>query len=143
MGLLKTLTAIAPKRKESQKTIDLESFEDRKITYHKDGFTTSRNCQGSPNVLKTSFDAIYHKFENQCKVDEFEQEKLMQPYKNELKCKRTELLNNQDENNNLDAEVKLQEGNIQMLKKTIVDVKDNPEPYVEVQKGASAKFWIG
>lgn len=145
MGLLKRLTAITPKSviKTNNDNNSFESFEDRKKTYHKNGFDTSRSCQGSPDVLKTSFDAIYHKFENQCKVDEFEQEKLMQPYKNELKCKQTELLNQQDDTNNFENEIRAQDEKIETLKKQIIDVKDNPEPYVEVSKGASAKFWIG
>jgi len=143
MGLLKKLTTLTSQNGKFsiEKT---EHVEDEKITYHDDGYKTSKACQGNSHNLQSSLDTIYQKFEIKCKVNYLEQEKLKLPYITEQKGKRTALLNTTEElEKNKKTEEQILE-KIERLNKDCREVKSHPEKFfIDIDKKASAKFWIG
>ncbi len=142
MGLLKNLIQLKSQNgKEKKKN---SSFEEEKKTYHDDGYSKSKSCQGKPQNLKTNLEAIYHKFENNCKEEDLEQAKLKQPYLTELKGKKTSLLNKLDEKNKLQEKVERFNVVIEELKQDKINVRNNPKDYgIDISRKSSAKFWIG
>jgi hypothetical protein len=143
MGLLKSIAQIKPTKKQEETEIT-HSFEDQKVTFHEDGRSTSRSCQGRSENLQASLDAIYHKFENNCKKEEVEQIKLKQPYVTELKGKKTLLLTKDEEIQREKERLEEKENKIEKLRADIVKVRRSPQDYgIPVDRRSSSKFWIG
>lgn len=143
MGLLKSIAQIKPTKKPELE-VDKPTFEDQKVTYHEDGRSTSRLCQGRSENLQASLSAIYHKFENNCKKEEEEQVKLKQPYVTELKGKKTLMLTKGEELQREKEKLEEKEKKIDKLKSDIVNVRRNPQDYgIPVERKSSSKFWIG
>ena len=143
MGLLKSIAQIKqskiPDVKENQ-----PSFEEQRKTYHTDGYSTSKSCQGRSENLQASLDAIYFKFENNCKKEEVEQIKLKQPYVTELKGKKTLLLTKDEELQREKNRIEDRETKIEKLKSDIVKVQRSPQEYgIPVDRRSTSKFWIG
>ncbi|GGI56974.1 hypothetical protein [Winogradskyella haliclonae] len=143
MGLLKRLTQLTSQN--SNETIEKpEQIENQKVTYHDDGFNKSKACSGNTHNLKTSLDTLYESFEKKCKEDFANQERLKQPYIAEQKGKKTTLLNKNEEHERLEKKVRDINNEIENLEEVCRKVRTNPEDYiVDVDKKASAKFWIG
>ncbi len=143
MGLLKSIAQIKPTKKQEETEIT-HSFEDQKLTFHEDGRSTSRSCQGRSENLQASLDAICHKFENNCKKEEVEQIKLKQPYVTELKGKKTLLLTKDEEIQREKERLEEKENKIEKLRADIVKVRRSPQDYgIPVDRRSSSKFWIG
>lgn len=143
MGLLKSISQLKPSMKNKELKA-VKTIEEERITYHNDGFLSSKSCQGRAENLKTNLEAIYQKFENNCRVEELEQNKLKQPYITELKGKRTILLNKGEELEREKEKLDKVEDNIKKLKSDIVNVRRNPQDYgIPVDRRSSSKFWIG
>ncbi len=143
MGLLKKLTQLTSQN-GAMDVVKPETVEKPKITYHEDGYKVSEDCSGNTHNLQSSLGALYQAFEKKCKEDFIDQERLKQPYIAELKGKKTTLLNKDDELDRLEKKEDGINAEIDGLNQDCRKVKTNPEDYlVDVDKKASAKFWIG
>lgn len=113
-------------------------------SYHNQGVGASRACQGQHHNLKTSLEALFHRFENDCKIKELEQQKLKQPYVAEQKGKNTALLNKSEELGRLGEQKSTVEDQIEKLRQDKINVRNNPSDYgLDVDRKSSIKFWIG
>jgi len=142
MGLLKRLTALTSQNGNS----NLSTIEhiDEKITYHDDGKHSSKACQGNAHNLQASLDMIYQKFENKCKTNYIEQQRLKHPYTTEQKGKKTALLNKIEEIKKNEKNIEEINEHIEKLNQDCRKVKISPEEFfVDIDKRATAKFWIG
>lgn len=143
MGLLKKLTQLTSQNGKMD-IIKPETAINDKLTYHNEGYNTSKACQGNSHNLQISLDTIYQKFENKCKIDFNEQERLKQPYVTEQKGKKTALLNKTEELERIENNVGKVNMDIEKLNQDCRKVKIKPEEFfVDIDKKASAKFWIG
>lgn len=141
MRLLNNLIQTKPK---NDSILSSTNLEEQKVTYHKDGYDRSKSCQGRSENLKGALEAIYYRFENDCKTKTAEQDKLKQPYVSELKGKNTSLLNKNEDLEKLASEHDVKNTRIEKLKQDIINVKRKPLDYgLEVSRKASARFWIG
>ncbi|MGO4773664.1 ABC transporter permease [Flavobacterium sp. W22_SRS_FK3] len=135
------------KSEESSFKIFEENEEDReqiRITYYQSGFAASVKATGKPIVLKACLQNLYMSFEDQCRKQKMEQDRLKQPYREEQEKNKTELKKSeaaigifekkeQDINNSVDE-----------IKNEIIEVKRNPDKYgIEEGKGLKAQFYIG
>ncbi|MDC6363999.1 MULTISPECIES: hypothetical protein [Flavobacteriaceae] len=143
MGILKKLASLRPNNEHKETT--LKKVESNPSTdYSHEGYETSKSCQGSEHTLKISLETIYQKFENDCKIDLANQERLKQPYTTELKGKTTALLNKTEEKETLENEAGEYEEQIEKLRQDTINVRRNPLDYgLDVDKRSTAKFWIG
>ncbi len=140
MGLLKRLTQLNSKKE----TVSIDTSEKQGITAHDNGYSNSKACSGNPHNLQISLESTYEAFEKKCKEDYTNQERLKQPYVAEQKGKKTNLLNKDEEYNRLKGKITAIHQDIDNLKQVCRKVKTNPEDYIlDVDKKASAKFWIG
>jgi predicted nucleic acid-binding Zn-ribbon protein len=125
----------------------LEDTDDReqiRITYYQSGFASSTKASGKPIVLQACFQNLFSSFEDQCRRQLAEQEKLKQPYKEEQEKLRTEL-------KKLETGLGIYEkkeadivDSIEAVKREIVDVKHNPGNHgVDADKRPKAQFYIG
>ncbi|CAD0007017.1 sugar ABC transporter permease [Flavobacterium chungangense] len=146
MKTLSQLFSLKKTEDSSSKSFE-ENEEDReqiRITYYQSGFAASIKATGKPIVLKACLQNLYMSFEDQCRKQKMEQDRLKQPYREEQEKNRTELKKSeaaigifekkeQDINNTIDE-----------IKNEIIEVKRNPDKYgIEDGKGLKAQFYIG
>ncbi|MFC6244021.1 hypothetical protein [Flavobacterium psychroterrae] len=118
--------------------------EQIRITYYQSGFAASIKATGKPIVLKACLQNLYMSFEDQCREQKVEQDRLKQPYKEEQEKNRTELKKSEAAIGIY--EKKEQDVNIEIdqIKNEIIEVKRNPDKYgIEDGKGLKAQFYIG
>jgi len=120
-----------------------EDREQIRITYYQSGWAASLKATGKPIVLRACLQNLFSSFEDQCRKQKLEQEKLKQPYKEEQEKERTELKKceiaigvyekkEQDLNESIDEK-----------KQEIVEVRHNPDKFIENGKGQRAPLYIG
>lgn len=145
MKSLKELFSLK-KVEEPQLTIIEDNEDDReqiRITYYQSGFAASIKATGKPIVLRACLQNLYSSFEDQCRRQMQEQERLKQPYKEDQEKSKIELKKletglsihekkEEDFNNQIDE-----------LKQEIVEVRKNPDKYIDGIKGLTAQFYIG
>lgn len=122
---------------------NIEEQQSVRITYYQSGFAASIKATGKPIVFRACLQNLFTSFEDQCRRQVLDQEKLKQPYREEQEKNRTEL-------KKCETLVGIYEQKeVEIVKKIdsaqaeIVDVRVNPEKYIEDGKGGSAQFYIG
>ncbi|GGF10093.1 ABC transporter permease [Flavobacterium limi] len=146
---MKSLTQLFSLKKTADSSINAynESEEDReqiRITYYQSGFAASIKATGKPIVLKACLQNLYMSFEDQCRKQKLEQDRLKQPYREEQEKNRTEL-------KKCEAAIGIYEKKEQdinesadLIKNEIIEVKRNPDKFgIEDGKGLKAQFYIG
>jgi hypothetical protein len=146
---MKSLTQLFSLKKIEEVPVNAfeEKEEDReqiRITYYQSGFAASVKATGRPIVLKACLQNLYMSFEDQCRKQKLEQDRLKQPYREEQEKNRSEL-------KKCDAAIGIYEkkeqdviDSIDDIKHEIVEVKRNPDKYgIEDGKGLKAQFYIG
>lgn len=125
-------------------TLDEEDREQIRITYYQSGFAASAKASGKPIVLQACFQNLFSSFEDQCRRQKAEQEKLKQPYFEEQERLRTELKKLETGKEIYEKKESDTAEAIERTKKEIVDVKYDPEKFgVDADKRPKAQFYIG
>lgn len=137
----------------TKKTEDsaLKSFDDNeedreqiRITYYQSGFAASVKATGKPIVLKACLQNLYMSFEDQCRKQKMEQDRLKQPYREEQEKNRTELKKSEAAIGIYEKKEQDINTEIDQIKNEIIEVKRNPDKYgIEDGKGLKAQFYIG
>ncbi len=141
---LKNLFTIKKPTQSQEPTEAEEDREQIRITYYQSGFAASMKASGKPIVLQACLQNLFASFEDQCRRQEIEQEKLKQPYKEEQERYRTELKKLETGLSIFEEKEQKNNQNIDRLYKEIIDVKNDPEKYgVEADKRPKAQFYIG
>jgi hypothetical protein len=151
MEKLRNLFAI---KKENQKDKELDSDtvvqenirnqENLRITYYQSGFAAAQKATGKPIVLKACLQNVYNSFEDQCRNQKIEQEKLKKPYYEEIERQKSEIkkLETVKEIND-EKQVKCN-NQLQQIKNDIIDVRVNPDNHgLIVERNPKVKFYIG
>jgi hypothetical protein len=124
-----------------------ENEEDReqiRITYYQSGFAASIKATGKPIVLKACLQNLYMSFEDQCRKQKLEQDRLKQPYREEQEKNRTELKKCEAAIGIYEKKEQDVNDNIDQIKNEIIEVKRNPDKFgIEDGKGLKAQFYIG
>jgi hypothetical protein len=118
--------------------------EQIRITYYQSGFAASVKATGKPIVLKACLQNLYMSFEDQCRKQKLEQDRLKQPYREEQEKNRTELKKSEVAIGIYEKKEQDLSDDIDQIKNEIVEVKRNPDKYgIEDGKGLKAHFYIG
>ncbi|WP_343616556.1 ABC transporter permease [Flavobacterium sp.] len=124
-----------------------ENEEDReqiRITFYQSGFAASVKATGKPIVLKACLQNLYMSFEDQCRKQKMEQDRLKQPYREEQEKNRTELKKSETAIGIYEKKEQDINDNMDKIKNEIIEVKRNPDKYgIEEGKGLKAQFYIG
>ncbi|MFW0738145.1 ABC transporter permease [Flavobacterium sp. T12S277] len=146
---MKSLTQLFSLKKTDD--IQTNAFEENendreqiRITYYQSGFAASIKATGKPIVLKTCLQNLYMSFEDQCRKQKLEQDRLKQPYKEEQEKNRTELKKSEAAIGIYEKKEQDINEEIDQIKNEIIEVKRNPDKYgIEDGKGLKAQFYIG
>jgi len=135
------------KVEESQiASLNEENAEDReqiRITYYQSGWAASVKATGKPIVLRACLQNLFSSFEDQCRKQQLEQERLKQPYKEEQEKERTELKKCEIAIGVYEKKEQDYDISIDNKKQEIVEVKHNPDKFIENGKGQRVPFYIG
>ncbi|MFV5688913.1 ABC transporter permease [Flavobacterium sp. ZT3R25] len=146
---MKSLTQLFSLKKvdEAPKNDIDENENDRdqiRITYYQSGFAASIKATGKPIVLKACLQNLYMSFEDQCRKQKLEQDRLKQPYREEQEKNRTELKKCEAAIGIYEKKEQDLNEDINQIKSEIVEVKRNPDKFgIEEGKGLKAHFYIG
>jgi peptidoglycan hydrolase CwlO-like protein len=131
----------APKNDIDENENDREQI---RITYYQSGFAASIKATGKPIVLKACLQNLYMSFEDQCRKQKLEQDRLKQPYREEQEKNRTELKKCEAAIGIYEKKEQDLNEDINQIKSEIVEVKRNPDKFgIEDGKGLKAHFYIG
>ncbi len=136
------------KRQVSDDEIGQQDTEDAReqlrVTYYQSGYGDSKKASGNPITFGTGLHELYNSFENLCRKQLNEQQRLKQPYKQEQEKQRTELKKRETALHIYEEQKSDIEKKVDTLKFEISDVKINPDKYgVDVDKSPKAQFYIG
>ena len=144
MSSIKQLFSLKKANSVENVEIKEEDREAIRITYYQSGFAASIKATGKPITLKACLQNLFGSFEDQCRKQELEQERLKQPYKEEQEKHRTELKKCETgfgiyEKKRDDVLVKMDK-----VKHDMVEVRNNPNAYgIDADKRPKAQFYIG
>ncbi|CAM4039452.1 ABC transporter permease [Flavobacterium sinopsychrotolerans] len=131
----------APKNSIDENENDREQI---RITYYQSGFAASIKATGKPIVLKACLQNLYMSFEDQCRKQKLEQDRLKQPYREEQEKNRTELKKCEAAIGIYEKKEQDLNEDVGQIKSEIVEVKRNPDKFgIEDGKGLKAHFYIG
>lgn len=145
MEIKKLFALRRPSEPEVFSPADGEQDEQKvRITYYQSGYGAAIKAMGSPMNFKACLENVYTSFEQQCRDQEVQQEKLKQPYIDEKAKKQSELKNTEAAISLFEEKKQELTEQINTAKNDIEDVKHNPENHgVESSKRPKAQFYIG
>ena len=121
-----------------------DAREQIRVTYYQSGYGASIKASGNSVTFGVGLHNLYNSFENLCRKQLNEQQRLKQPYREEQEKQRTELKKRETALNIYEEQKNTLDKKVDTLKFQIVDVKPNPQTYgVDVDKRPKAQFYIG
>lgn len=146
MKSLKQLFSIKKTEEEPHVNLSGANEEEReqiRITYYQSGWSASIKATGKPLVLRACLENLFTSFEDQCRKQLMEQERLKQPYREEQEQCRTELKKCETAIGVYEKKEQEIEQEIEKINYEIVDVKVNPKRYIDEVKATTAQFYVG
>ncbi|MHC9087307.1 ABC transporter permease [Tenacibaculum sp. IMCC1] len=143
MEALKTIFTIREKDPVEEVVVK-EEKKDVKLTFFESGYGSSKQASGNHKVFRACLNDVYMDYKRKCAEDEELQKKLKQPHIQEKGREGIELKKRQTAKAILEESIKTDEEKIEECKHQIVDVRENPEKYVEGgDKKPKAQFYLG
>lgn len=143
MEALKTIFTIREKDPVEEIVVKEETKE-IKLTFFESGYGSSKQASGNHKVFRACLNNVYMDYKRKCAEDRELQEKLKEPHTQEKGREGIELKKRQTAKAILEESIKTDEEKIEECKHQIVEVRENPEKYVEeVDKKPKAQFYLG
>ncbi|MCO7185895.1 ABC transporter permease [Tenacibaculum sp. XPcli2-G] len=143
MEALKTIFTIREKDPVEEIVVKEETKE-IKLTFFESGYGSSKQASGNHKVFRACLNNVYMDYKRKCAEDRELQEKLKEPHTQEKGREGIELKKRQTAKAILEESIKTDEEKIEECKHQIVEVRENPEKYVEeVDKKTKAQFYLG
>lgn len=121
-----------------------EETKEVKLTFFESGYGSSKQASGNHKVFRACLNNVYMDYKRKCAEDRELQEKLKEPHTQEKGREGIELKKRQTAKAILEESIKADEEKIEECKHQIVEVRENPEKYVEeVDKKPKAQFYLG
>ncbi|WP_425658952.1 ABC transporter permease [Tenacibaculum ascidiaceicola] len=121
-----------------------EEKKDVKLTFFESGYGSSKQASGNHKVFRACLNDVYMDYKRKCAEDEELQKKLKDPHTQEKGREGIELKKRQTAKAILEENIKTDEEKIEECEHQIVEVRENPEKYVEeVDKKPKAQFYLG
>lgn len=145
MEKLKNLFAVKKEKPEAQELDSNANNQDNiRITYYQSGFAAAQKATGKPIVLKACLQNVYNTFEDQCRNQKIEQEKLKKPYYEEIERHKSEI-KKLETAKEINDEKQIECNNqFSQVREDIIDVRVNPDNHgLIVERNPKVKFYIG
>ena len=140
-NLFKLKTKVSPKPIEDETQ---EAREQVRITYYQSGYGASTKASGNATVFGVALHNLYNSFEDMCRKQLNEQQRLKQPYIEDQEKLRTNLKKKETAFSIYEASMTKLDEELDKHKFEIVDVKQNPDKYgIDSDKRPKAQFYIG
>lgn len=145
MEKLRSLFAVKKEKQEDEELdFNANNQESIRITYYQSGFVAAQKATGRPIVLKACLQNVYNSFEDQCRNQKIEQEKLKKPYYEEIERQKSEIKKSETLKEINDEKQEKCNNQLSQLKKDIIDVRVNPDNHgLIIEKNPKVKFYIG
>ena len=144
MSALKKIFSIKKKPESAVEPSKEDDVKKIKLTFFESGYGSSKQAEGNHMVFKACLQDVYMDYKGKCREDERLQNSLKEPYIQERSKYEIELKKRRTVKAILDESIATLEKKIQLFKSEIVDVRHNPEKYVEdVDKKPKAQFYLG
>lgn len=145
MGAIKNLFKLKNSiNTQTNEDITEDAREQIRITYYQSGYGASTKASGEAVTFGVGLKNLYNSFEDLCRKQLNEQQRLKQPYKEEQEKERTELKKRETAFTIYEEQKNTIVKNIDDRKFEMVDVKQNPERYgIDIDKRPKAQFYIG
>lgn len=145
MGAIKNLFKLKNNiNTQPSEDITEDAREQIRITYYQSGYGASTKASGEAVTFGVGLKNLYNSFEDLCRKQLNEQQRLKQPYKEEQEKERTELKKRETAFTIYEEQKNTLVKNIDDRKFEMVDVKQNPERYgIDIDKRPKAQFYIG
>lgn len=148
MSAIKDLFKLKITSENNNSIIDVENTEESReqirITYYQSGFAAAQKATGKPIVLKACLQNVFNSFEDQCRNQKIEQEKLKKPYYEEIERQKSEIKKLETVKEINDEKQEKYNNQLSQLKEEIIDVRLNPDNYgLIVERNPKVKFYIG
>ena len=145
MGAIKKLFKLKNSEPSKPSFDDTEEAREQvRITYYQSGYGASTKASGDAVTFGVGLKNLYNSFEDLCRKQLNEQQRLKQPYKQEQEKERTELKKRETALTIYEEQKNVLIKNIDDRKFEMVDVKQNPETYgIDADKKPKAQFYIG
>jgi len=141
---MEALKKIFTLKKPVLKNVNFEDKEQIRITYYQSGFAASQKAMGKALVFKACLENVYNSFEDQCRKQFVEQERLKQPYVEEKVSHTTELKKYETAKAIYEGQEQEFQKKVEQAKEDIVKVKHEPEKYgLDVDKKPKLQMYIG
>jgi hypothetical protein len=145
MEKLRNLFAV---KKEKQEVEELDfngnNQDAIRITYYQSGFAAAQKATGKPIVLKACLQNVYNSFEDQCRNQQIEQEKLKKPYYEEIERQKSEIKKLETAKEINDDKQGECNNQLSQVREDIIDVRVNPDNHgLIIERNPKVKFYIG
>lgn len=140
MDILQTFTK---KKEEKNDTLSKNGISIDTRNLSDIAYEDSKACGGRTPNLKASLETLYEQFFTKTKKDDFEQEKLKQPYVIEQESLRIKTSNIEDEIKKITASQEEAQSEINILMQEGVITINNPEALGKLKPQSNAKLWLG
>ncbi|WP_299100892.1 ABC transporter permease [uncultured Winogradskyella sp.] len=145
MEKLRNLFAVKKDQPEEEELDNnLTNQDNIRITYYQSGFAAAQKATGKPIVLKACLQNVYNSFEDQCRNQKIEQEKLKKPYHEEIERQKSEIKKLETAKEINDEKQVEYNDKVSQIKDDIIDVRVNPNNHgLIVERNPKIKFYIG
>ncbi|WBX78029.1 ABC transporter permease [Tenacibaculum ovolyticum] len=144
MGVIKKIFTIKKEEFNTVKTSEKEIVKKLRLTFFESGYGSSKQSSGNSKVFRACLNDLYMDYKTECAENVELQKKLKEPHVQEKGRIGIELKKRQTAKGLFEEEIKKEEDKIEKYKHEIVDVKQDPEKYVEdVDKKPRAQFYLG
>lgn len=144
MSALQKIFSLKKSPPEPQKTEIKDDIKTIKLTFFESGYGSSKQAGGNPKIFRACLEDVYMDYKGRCREDKKLQESLKQPYLDEKGKCEIELKKRKTAKGIMEEAMDRLEKEISQHQDQIVDVRDNPEKYVEdADKKPKAQFYLG
>ena len=91
MSAIRKLFEIKKEKVEQENNSNMEDLEKNGMSYFQQAYGDAKQASGSSVILKACLNDVYSKFEERCRKEKAEQEKLKKPHMEELGRNKTEI----------------------------------------------------
>ncbi|SEO16310.1 hypothetical protein SAMN05216436_1408 [bacterium A37T11] len=145
MEIKKLFATRKPEQADFVVSQDEEQDEQKvRVTYYQSGYGAALKAMGNPLNFKACLENVYASFEQQCRDQEIQQQKLKQPYIEEKNRKQSELKITEAAISIFDEKRQQVTEKMNIAKHDLENVKHQPEKYgLDSTKKPQAQFYIG
>ena len=144
MSALKKIFTVKKNEEKKIEKPQEEEVKKVKLTFFESGYGSSKQAEGNHIVFRACLEDVYMDYKGKCREDKKLQDELKAPYVEEKGKHEIELKKRKTAKAIIEESIQSLSEKVIAFKNEIVDVRHNPEKYVEdADKKPKAQFYLG